>query len=100
MISMLPMKNDTCCSEMIFVFLVPSVLLYSHERIAKKKAPMRRLAAAMSTWVMAVDWMKFKRVSGMAFCGCLDGSRFRYPFSWDCRSGASRPSDVSRGSGR
>jgi len=54
----------------------------------------------MSTWVMAVDRMKFKRVSGMAFCGCLDGSRFRYPFSWDCRSGASRPSDVSRGSGR
>ena len=59
LISMLSMKNDTCWIEIIFVFLIPSVLLYLHERIAKKKALMRRLMYAVLTWVMAVDWMKF-----------------------------------------
>ncbi len=63
-----------------FVFLSPCTVQYLQERIAKKEAPIRSSAAALSMFVMTVECRCNSILIGRACCGDFDGSKFEYPF--------------------
>lgn len=93
-------KNLTLPTLMIFVRRVPVTLLYSQERIAKKKAPHNSVAMAMSTWVRELLRTVSKMPVVIAYCCTGPGSSFSNPFSWRCRTYANPPSSSCLGSGR
>jgi hypothetical protein len=70
--SFLPLKNLIMFVVSIFVFLVPFTLRYSHERIAKKKAPMNKSHIAFSNLVVAILW-NFWRIEPVTAACCLGG---------------------------
>ena len=97
-----PLKNRTCSIVMIFVFLRPSAVLvleYSHDRMAKKRAPVVSVDSASRRGFSVVMMKRRQKASGRHAWLFLGGSLSLYALSCLVRSVHFTPEASLVGSG-
>jgi hypothetical protein len=84
-----PLMNLMFLMVSSLVFHVPETLTYSHDRMAKKKAPEKSLHRVLSKGERARQCSIHRIEAVMTTCGLVGGSVDKYPRNCHCRMYAS-----------